>query len=88
MKTKETDRFEGGIDIMGIIWSERELCSGCGICERICPLDVFRMDKELKKAIIKYPEDCQLCELCVIDCPTGALKVTPEKTAPLLLSWG
>ena len=73
---------------MTIEWSDLQLCNGCGICVRICPMDVFRLDKKNKKAIINYPEDCQLCELCVIDCPTKALKVSPEKMSPLMVSWG
>jgi NAD-dependent dihydropyrimidine dehydrogenase PreA subunit len=73
---------------MSIEWSDQQLCNGCGICVRICPLDVFRIDEKNKQAIIKYPEDCQLCELCVIDCPTKALQVTPQKVASLITSWG
>ena len=73
---------------MSIEWSDQRLCNGCGICVKICPLDVFRIDKNTKEVIIKYPDDCQLCELCVIDCPTEALIVTPQKMAPLITSWG
>jgi NAD-dependent dihydropyrimidine dehydrogenase PreA subunit len=51
-------------------------------------MDVIRMDEKTKKAIVKYLEDCQLCELCVFDCPTKAITVSPIKNAPLLLSWG
>jgi len=65
-----------------------EKCNGCGICVRVCPMDVFRMDKKNKKAVITYPEDRMLCEFCVLDCPTGAITVTPGKTSPLLVSWG
>lgn len=65
-----------------------ELCNGCGICVNSCPCDVIRMDKKNKKATIKYPEDCMLCELCPKDCPTKAIKVSPVKTQQLLLSWG
>lgn len=73
---------------MTVKWTDHQLCTGCGICVQICPLDVFRMDNDNEKAVIKYPEDCQLCELCMLDCPTKALTVTPEKTVPLILSWG
>ena len=65
-----------------------ELCDGCGICVNICPMDVLRMDEEGKKAVIQYPEDCMLCEFCVLDCPTDAITVTPEKSSPLIVSWG
>lgn len=67
---------------------DNELCNGCGICVNSCPTDVIRMDKENKKAIIKYPDDCMLCLICVVDCPTKAITVTPEKTSPLMVSWG
>jgi NAD-dependent dihydropyrimidine dehydrogenase PreA subunit len=65
-----------------------ELCDGCGICVNSCPTDVIRMDEESKKAIIKYLEECMLCELCSFHCPTKAIAVTPVKTAPLMVSWG
>jgi NAD-dependent dihydropyrimidine dehydrogenase PreA subunit len=67
---------------------DAELCNGCGMCVQICPTDVFRMDKKSRKAIIKYPEDCQVCELCMVNCPTKAIVVTPQKSSPLIVSWG
>ena len=73
---------------MAIERIDLELCNGCGLCVKICPMDVFRMDKQAKKAVITYAEDCMLCEFCVLDCPTRAITVTPEKSSPLILSWG
>ncbi|MBW1769109.1 MAG: 4Fe-4S binding protein [Deltaproteobacteria bacterium] len=37
---------------------DRDLCNGCGICVKICPMDVFRLDEDDGKAVIRYPEDC------------------------------
>jgi NAD-dependent dihydropyrimidine dehydrogenase PreA subunit len=65
-----------------------ELCNGCGICVRICPTDVFRMDSEANKAVVRYPEDCMLCGFCELDCPEGALTVSPEKHSRIMVSWG
>ena len=73
---------------MSIDKIDQELCNGCGICVQICPMDVFRMDEDSEKAIIRYPEDCMLCEFCVLDCPVEAITVTPEKDSPLIVSWG
>lgn len=64
------------------------LCNGCGICVNSCPMDVFRLDRETRMAIIKYPEDCMLCGWCLVDCPEAAVTVTPDKGAELTLSWG
>ena len=64
------------------------LCSGCGICVNSCPADVIRMDRDSKKAVIRYPEDCVLCLACTYDCPEKAIYVSPEKKVLPTLSWG
>ncbi|MBC8316292.1 MAG: ferredoxin family protein [Desulfobulbaceae bacterium] len=64
------------------------LCQGCKTCYEICPMDVIRWNDEELKPVIIYPEDCQLCELCVIECPEDAIIVTPEKDLGHILSWG
>jgi NAD-dependent dihydropyrimidine dehydrogenase PreA subunit len=51
-------------------------------------MDVIRMDEIEGKAVIKYPDDCMLCLFCERDCPEGAIYVSPEKTMPVILSWG
>ena len=73
---------------MSIEKIDHDLCTGCGICAEICPMDVIRMDEETNKAEIRYQEDCMLCEFCVLDCPEKAITVTPEKTSALIVSWG
>ena len=64
------------------------LCTGCGICIDSCQMDVIRMDEEIHKAVIKYPEDCVLCLYCELDCPVQAIYVSPEKKEIPLLAWG
>lgn len=67
---------------------DKELCIGCGECIKSCAVDVIRMDEEEKKAVISYPQDCMLCELCTFFCPTGAISLTPEKHLDVIVSWG
>jgi NAD-dependent dihydropyrimidine dehydrogenase PreA subunit len=64
------------------------LCNGCGICVSSCPADVIRMDKESKKAVVKYPQDCIVCCWCLAECPQKAILFSPVKTSPLFTSWG
>ena len=49
-------------------------CSGCGICVEICIMDVIRLDEE-NKAYIAYPDDCQQCYQCELECPEKAVEV-------------
>jgi NAD-dependent dihydropyrimidine dehydrogenase PreA subunit len=65
-----------------------DLCVGCEICVDSCPMDVIRMDDKNEKAVIQYPEECMICLFCERDCPEGAIYVSPEKTVPVLLSFG
>ena len=63
-------------------------CIGCEECVLACPCDVIRMDKDAGKAVITYPADCQICHLCRMYCPVDAITLTPEKTIPVIVSWG
>ena len=73
---------------MSIEKIDHDLCTGCGICVDSCSVDVIRMDEETQKAVIQYPEDCMLCGWCIMDCPEEAITLTPDKKAPLIVSWG
>lgn len=46
-----------------------ELCSGCGLCVRICPEKNISMPK--KKAIMG--KACEFCQRCRGFCPTEAI---------------
>ncbi|RJP27134.1 MAG: ferredoxin family protein [Actinobacteria bacterium] len=61
-------------------------CTGCGTCQEVCPLDVLRLDGKEKKAVIRYPEDCQTCFVCELECPAGAITVGPfRKERPRIM---
>lgn len=52
-------------------------CVGCKKCINLCTSDVFRFDEAARKAVSKYPEDCEACMLCEVHCPTSAIRITP-----------
>lgn len=66
---------------------DMDKCDGCGICDRSCSQDVIWLNKETKKAEIKYRIDCMACFNCELFCPNQAVYVTPEKGMPGILMW-
>ncbi len=64
-----------------------ELCTRCGLCSEICPMDVIRMDNTTGSPIIRYPEDCSNCGKCEQNCPMEAIYVSPRGVGHPLMSW-
>ncbi|MBI5118235.1 4Fe-4S binding protein [Candidatus Poribacteria bacterium] len=65
------------------IWVNRKWCKQCGLCEELCPRQVFELDKN------RYPhptnlDRCVRCGLCVIQCPDYAI-VDDEDTRRKLI---
>jgi len=81
-KTSVPQRFRGKLDIDPV------KCTGCSICEIVCPADVITMVPVGKKTIgtreveIKRPTfdlwTCISCGQCVEDCKFGALSLTHD----------
>lgn len=60
-------------------------CIGCGTCVNVCPMDVLRLDAQAGKSVIAYPENCQNCGQCYINCPGQSLAMSREAVAyPIL----
>jgi ferredoxin len=59
----------------------RRECTGCGICDDVCPHDAITMTRGMS-----YPEGgpspCVGCMLCVDQCPFGAIEVAALSPAP------
>ena len=64
-----------------------DTCIGCGECVRSCPMDVIRLDSVRRKAFVAYPQECMCCASCEVDCPTGSIYVSPDKSDPIFASW-
>jgi heterodisulfide reductase subunit A len=59
---------------------DKDLCSGCRICESICPFIAIEMKPEIvdgnetiRAEVVEA--SCQGCGLCSSACPTGAIKI-------------
>jgi MinD superfamily P-loop ATPase len=49
----------------------RQLCSGCGRCARLCPTRAVEVRDG--KATIVRPADCTFCDICESYCPDEAI---------------
>jgi ferredoxin len=50
---------------------DRRRCTGCGLCERLCPTKAVEVHDRL--ALIVRPAACCFCEVCESYCPEGAI---------------
>mgnify|MGYP002859637290 CR=1 FL=1 len=53
-------------------------CIGCRNCVTVCPCDVMRFDEEANKSVIAYPENCQSCGQCYMNCMGRSLVISLE----------
>ncbi|VCU69363.1 ferredoxin [Pigmentiphaga humi] len=58
----------------------QDRCTGCNVCVRACPNDVFAARPDQAPAIAR-PADCHTCFLCELYCPVDAIYVAPHDPA-------
>jgi len=51
---------------------DEELCSGCKICNLLCPFNAITFDEERKVSQVNEAL-CKGCGVCVAACPSGAI---------------
>ena len=50
-------------------------CSGCGMCQEVCPHGVMRVENGLASIVDR--DACMECSACARNCPEGAIAVQP-----------
>jgi heterodisulfide reductase subunit A len=67
----------------------KDLCSGCRVCESICPFTAIEMKAQVVEGNERFTAEvaeamCQGCGLCSSACPTGAIKIQQYDNRQLL----
>jgi len=68
----KTLRYIDGVTTLSF---DVETCIGCGMCQEVCPHQVFALNG--KKAKVVDRNACIECGACATNCPVSAIKVTP-----------
>jgi heterodisulfide reductase subunit A len=68
---------------------DKDLCSGCKICESVCPFVAIELKTEKVKGEEKVRAEvieavCQGCGACSSACPTGAIKIQQYNNKQIL----
>lgn len=64
---------------MGVVRIDLSRCIGCENCVNICPLDVFYFDHAAHKSVLAYPENCQSCGQCYLNCKGRSLGISNDQ---------
>jgi NAD-dependent dihydropyrimidine dehydrogenase PreA subunit len=48
-------------------------CKGAGLCEQVCPTNVFVVDHDRRLAFLPREGQCVQCGACIVQCPFDAL---------------
>ncbi len=63
---------------MSVVRIDLNKCIGCENCVNICPMDVFYFNQEAHKSVIAYPENCQSCGQCYLNCKGRSLGISND----------
>lgn len=65
----------------GKIYIEEDICKGCGLCLRVCPVEILDIDEEKINAkgyhpiTVTDPKKCIGCANCATICPDVVITV-------------
>ncbi|MCD8073890.1 MAG: ferredoxin family protein [Lachnospiraceae bacterium] len=63
---------------MSVVRIDLNRCIGCKNCVEICPMDVFYFDEKARKSVLAYPENCQSCGQCYLNCRGRAIGMSND----------
>ena len=52
---------------------DKEVCTGCGECVEVCPVEVFELNDDKSEPV--HADECLGCESCIEVCEAGAITV-------------
>jgi len=56
-----------------IDWPKHLAAGPCKRCVEVCPVDIFRMADGKLEVVADNEDECILCDMCLVQCPTKAI---------------
>lgn|SRR5690554_2125444 len=57
-----------------------EECIKCGMCQRVCPVDIVEVRKDQEECVIFDFNYCKGCGICANECPKNCIEMVPERS--------
>jgi heterodisulfide reductase subunit A len=64
---------------------QRRKCTGCGLCEAVCPFEAISIDDEARVAVVNEVV-CKGCGVCAAACWPGAIDILGMSNEQVLAS--
>lgn len=73
MTNSSGETVKGGEQYMPKIEIDLATCNGCASCVDVCPMEILVLREE--KAFPEREENCMICKVCEVECPTQSIRV-------------
>jgi heterodisulfide reductase subunit A len=77
VSTQDGVKFiRGKVEIEPIIaFVDEEVCSGCGLCAKVCPFGALTLDGKERLMLVNRAL-CKGCGACAVACPSSAISLS------------